>query len=204
MGAAETLSAEKREQILAGAAAIFAQDGYEGASMSRIAAQARVSKGTLYNHFSGKADLFGAYVRHTCLLGLVDLFDSIENDDPASSLAAIGRSMVGLALSPIGQTIYRVVVSEAAKFPELARIYYQAGPALAIDSLANWLARQSGAGRLTVPDPTFAAEQFFALCQTRYVLQCKLHLLSEPSAEELDRVIQAAVRMFLRSYAATT
>lgn len=44
-----SLSPEKRTQILAGAAAVFAADGYEGASMARIAAVAGVSKGTLYN-----------------------------------------------------------------------------------------------------------------------------------------------------------
>ena len=55
-------SPEKRAQILAGAAAVFAADGYEGASMARIAAVAGVSKGTLYNDFDSKAALFTAYV----------------------------------------------------------------------------------------------------------------------------------------------
>jgi TetR/AcrR family transcriptional repressor of mexJK operon len=58
------LSCEKRAQILAGAAEIFARDGYEGASMSSIAGKAEVSKGTLYNYFASKAALFAAYVQY--------------------------------------------------------------------------------------------------------------------------------------------
>jgi AcrR family transcriptional regulator len=200
MVALETLSEEKRDQILAGAACIFAQEGYEGASMSRIAAEARVSKGTLYNHFSGKAELFAAYVEQACVRGLADIFAGMDDDDPESGLRIVGHRMVDLMLSPLGLTMYRMVVSEAEKFPELARIFYQAGPAIAVDTLAAWLIRQCQAGRLAVPDPEFAAEQFFALCQTRFVLQRKLHLLNDPTPAEVQRVVDASVRMFLAVY----
>ena len=54
---------EKRAQILRGAAEVFAADGYQGASMARIAAVAGVSKGTLYNYFDTKAALFTAMSR---------------------------------------------------------------------------------------------------------------------------------------------
>ncbi|OUI97095.1 TetR family transcriptional regulator, partial [Acetobacter orientalis] len=50
-------SEAKRQQILAGAKVVFADHGFEGASMSAIARQAGVSKGTLYNYFTNKADL---------------------------------------------------------------------------------------------------------------------------------------------------
>jgi len=63
MSQAEALSEEKRARIMAGAGAVFAADGYEGASMAGIAARAGVSKGTLYNYFPSKAALFAAYVR---------------------------------------------------------------------------------------------------------------------------------------------
>jgi AcrR family transcriptional regulator len=60
MGASASLSHDKREAILNGAAEVFAAHGYEGASMSMITAAACVSKGTIYQHFDGKAALFGA------------------------------------------------------------------------------------------------------------------------------------------------
>ena len=79
--------------------------------------------------------------------------------------------MIKLMLSASSLTMYRVVMSEAGKFPELARLFFNAGPARAIRNMAEWLRKETRRGNLAVPDPEFAAEQFFALCQTRIVLR---------------------------------
>lgn len=200
-GAAEALSPEKRRQILEGAALIFARDGYEGASMSRIAAAAGVSKGTLYNHFESKAALFAAYVEQACEQHLCRIFaEHDETTDVAAGLMAIGTRMVEMMLSELGVTIYRVVIAEAAKFPELARAFYEAGPARAIAEMARWLRAQMARGALACDDPEFAAEQFFCLCQTRHWLRHKLHLLPPPQAAEIAEVVRRATHMFLKTY----
>ena len=50
---------DRREQdILAGALALFTSDDWPAASMDQIAARAGVSKGTLYNHFASKDDVY--------------------------------------------------------------------------------------------------------------------------------------------------
>lgn len=196
-----SLSAEKRAQILTGAAAVFAADGYEGASMSRIAAVAGVSKGTLYNHFDSKAALFTAYVAEKCSLHLANVFDGANHDgDPAEVLRGIGRRMVRMLLSDTGLSIYRVVIAEAVKFPDLARAFFEAGPARATGFMAGWLAEESRRGRLNVDDPAFAAEQFFNLCQTRLVLRRKLEMLPDPPEADIEKVVEAATAMFLGTY----
>jgi AcrR family transcriptional regulator len=198
-----TLSPEKRAQILVGATAVFAADGYEGASMARIASVAGVSKGTLYNYFDSKAALFTAYVGEKCDQFLAQTFDIANLDgDPAEVLRGIGTRMVRMMLSDAGLAIYRVVIAEAAKFPELARGFFEAGPARAIGFMADWLAEETRRGRLAVPDPAFAAEQFFNLCQTRLVIRRKLEMLPDPPDRDIDAVIQASITMFLRSYQA--
>jgi TetR/AcrR family transcriptional repressor of mexJK operon len=195
------LSPEKRARILNGAAAVFAADGYGGASMARIAAVAGVSKGTLYNHFDSKAALFTAYVGETCDQNLSHVFDGADHDgDPADVLAGIGKRMLQMMLSDVGLAIYRVVIAEAAKFPDLARGFFDAGPARAIGFMADWLAEETRRGRLSVADPAFAAEQFFNLCQTRLVLRRKLEMLPDPPAGEIERVVAASIAMFLRMY----
>jgi AcrR family transcriptional regulator len=197
----DTLSPEKRDQILLGAAPIFAADGYEGASMARIAHEAGVSKGTLYNYFDSKAALFSAYVAEVCQRNLAHVFDAAgHGGEPAEVLGGIGRRMLAMVLSDAGLTMYRMVIAEAAKFPSLARGFFEAGPARAIDFLSHWLDEETRRGRLCVDDPGFAAEQFFNLCQTHLVLRRKLAMLDDPSEAEIDRVVDAAVRMFLRSY----
>src|ERR1700686_4974838 len=100
------LSPEKRAQILTGAADVFAADGYEGASMARIAAVAGVSKGTLYNYFDSKAALFTAYVVDKCDQSLIHAFDNANHDgDPAEILRGIGKRMIEMMLSDVGLAI---------------------------------------------------------------------------------------------------
>ena len=194
-------SEEKQSQILRGAASVFAQDGYEGASMSRIAARAGVSKGTLYNYFEGKAELFAAWVAGECE-DLKHAFDTQDPDDaPGAGLRAIGLRMLRMMVSDTGLTIFRMTVAEAFKFPELARAYYDTGPCVAVGFLAAWLSRQEAAGRLNMADPVFAAEQFFSLCQTRIAMLRRLGLAGADQAA-MEAVVDAAVLMFLNTYGA--
>ena len=201
MSDTDGLSAEKQHHILRGAAQVFAQDGYEGASMSRIAACAGVSKGTLYNYFDGKAELFAAWVSGECAAKLALVFDCSDPDgDPAAGLRAIGMRMLRMMMSETGLTIYRLTVAEAAKFPELAQVFYDAGPSRATTFMAQWLGRQAAGGKLAITDPVFAAEQFFALSQTRVGMQRRLGLLLEVDEALFARVVDAAVTMFLNTY----
>ena len=169
--------------------------------MSRIAACAGVSKGTLYNYFAGKAELFSAWVAQECESKLAHLFEAVDPDGQvATGLLMLGERMIRMMMSPTGLTIYRMTVAEAAKFPVLARAFYDAGPSQATVCTAEWLARQVAAGSLAITDTTFAAEQFFALCQTRIGMLRRLGLLAEIDERMLTQVVDGAVTMFLNTY----
>lgn len=58
------LQPEKRQRIIDAAREIFARMGYNRADVARIAAQAGVAKGSLYNYFSGKQELYLHVCRH--------------------------------------------------------------------------------------------------------------------------------------------
>jgi TetR/AcrR family transcriptional repressor of mexJK operon len=197
----EVRSPEKERQILDGAAAAFAQDGYEGASMSRIAAIAGVSKGTLYNYFVGKKDLFTAFVQRECAQTLGLIFDDVDIAQPAeATLLQVGRQILDMLLSESGLLIYRMVVAEAQKFPELSEAFYDAGPRNGLDWMTALLDQLGRAGHLSVDDPGFAAEQLFALIQTRLVFKRRMGLIADVTGPERDRVVGEAVRLFLRGY----
>jgi TetR/AcrR family transcriptional regulator, mexJK operon transcriptional repressor len=199
MAAPETLSREKREAILNGAVEMFAARGFEGASMSMITAAAGVSKGTIYQHFPGKAALFGAAVARECERKLAHLFHDLgDGADVAGTLTDIGTRFLEMLTSGPGLAIERMVITEADRFPELAEVFFQAGPAKAIAAMARYLAAQTAARRLAVMDASFAAEQFFTLCQTHVVLRARLRLPFEPGAAE--QVVAGAVRVFLAAY----
>jgi AcrR family transcriptional regulator len=68
----------RRNQILAGAAQIFAQKGYHKATTREIAQAAGISEGTIYNYFSNKRELLLAMAEALA----TESFKSIVRDDP--------------------------------------------------------------------------------------------------------------------------
>ena len=196
-------SALKRQQIIHGAEIVFTECGYEGASMSRIALQAAVSKGTLYNYFASKSDLFAAFVSQKAATTLSGVFQPAADQDKLDAiLHEIGLRMVRQILSPGSLVLFRIVVSEAGKFPHLARIYWDMGPQMALLHMADWLTGQMRAGKLRHGDPHVAAGQFFALCQMPACTKRRLQLVPDVSAGEIEAIVDGAVRVFLDSYAA--
>jgi AcrR family transcriptional regulator len=199
----DALSPEKRTQILHGAAIVFSEDGYEGASMSRIARESNVSKGTLYNHFESKAELFRSHLEQACRRHLTLIFDPVTEDaDLDQALRGIGHRLIAMALSPERRAIHRMVISESESFPELARTFYDSGPRAGVGALSKWIGAQVARGRLAATNIEFAAEQFFALCQTRLWLRYQLLLQDQPSPAEIDLVVNGAVDTFLARYRA--
>ena len=60
MNAQDNVRQNKRDQIVEAAAFVFAQKGYSGAVIAEIATQANIGKGTVYEYFKSKEDLFFA------------------------------------------------------------------------------------------------------------------------------------------------
>lgn len=169
--------------------------------MSQIAESANVSKGTLYNYFPSKQALFSAFVRQRCNHVMNDIFGELQNDSPVEAeLRRIGMLMLKLSIAPAGQSTFRVVVMEAAKFPELAKTFMECGPQAMVRRMTAWLAVQNDAGKLQMSDPQFAAEQFFALAQTSLVLRSRVEPLYQASEAEIDKVLTGAIRVFLAAY----
>ncbi len=194
----------KRRQIIEGAALVFNQSGYDGASMSRIAERAGVSKGTLYNYFDGKSALFAAFIERETSERIAWVLQPNDPEQPLEMfLAGVARRLIYSMLSKSFQNLHRIVVSEAIKFPDLARIYLEAGHQRGCRELASWLSVQSGLGRITIDDPVLAAEQFSALCRTRLWMKGCLDVCSEATSSEIDAIADASVTMFLNTYRPT-
>ena len=62
----KTARDRRRDAIIDVAREVFFEEGYAAASMSSIAARLGGSKGTLYNYFRSKDELFEAQVRDGC------------------------------------------------------------------------------------------------------------------------------------------
>lgn len=84
-----------RERLLDGAARVFARDGYSGASIDRIAAEAGLSKGAVYWNFASKEELFFALLDERIDRRIRALFDQTEAAPPGQAME--GQVSVGLS-----------------------------------------------------------------------------------------------------------
>ncbi|HRJ61552.1 MAG TPA: TetR/AcrR family transcriptional regulator [Azospirillaceae bacterium] len=192
----------KPAQILEAASELFLRDGFGAVSMDAVAREAGVSKATLYAHFESKDRLFAALVKRECARLFGEGVDhGLDGLTPTEGLTLIGRRFVSLLMSPKAVAGHRIVVAEAARFPELARTFYEAGPGPTIAKVAGYLDKLNTAGLLRAPDPALAAEQFLGMLKSHLHLRLLLGMQAAPSPDDLERLIAAAVHLFVRGYA---
>jgi AcrR family transcriptional regulator len=197
-----TRSADKRAQILAAAARLFMSQGFGATSMDAVAREAGVSKATLYAHFEGKEALFAANVEIECEKLRQALEPPLQEvTDVPAMLRQFGAAFLDLVYGPKGIAVYRIMTAEAERFPELGRAFYEAGPARVLAALATLLGRAAGRGLLALADPREAAEQFIALLRGERHLRQLLGIAPAPTPEEKARLLDEAVRVFLKAYA---
>ncbi len=110
------------ERILDVASALFLAEGYGATSIESVARQARISKRTFYHRFADKGALFGAVV-HRLVTRLRPSEGELQLGEGgiAEKLTRLARLILAAALSPEALALHRVIVAEAARFPELAR-----------------------------------------------------------------------------------
>jgi AcrR family transcriptional regulator len=191
----------RREAILEVAEGVFLEEGFGAASMSTIAARLGGSKGTLYNYFKSKDELFEAYVLRRCVVNL-DLIYNLpaEGDQVEETLMRLGRAYLQRVLAEDNLRHFRLIVAEAERSPEIGKAFYEAGPARGAERLAERIGQWVALGRLEVDDPIQAAHQFTGLCQNRYFKQRLCNAIPELTKAQVEAEVAAAVKTFLRAY----
>ena len=202
-------SARKRRAVLDAAREVFLRGGYLGTNMDEIAALSGVSKQTVYKHFGSKEALFVEIVT-SMTTGAGDtvhdrLPEPAEGDDLAEYLREYAYRQLTVVLTPDLMRLRRLVIGEVPRFPELARVLHEGGPARAMRAMAALFERLAGEGRLAVDDPETAASHFNWLVMAEPVNRAML--LGDgaiPSQEELRRHAEDGVRVFLAAYGRDT
>ncbi|MFE3450864.1 TetR/AcrR family transcriptional regulator [Nonomuraea sp. NPDC059194] len=200
-----TRAAAKRQQIMDAALAVFLENGYVGASMDQVAALAAVSKQTVYKQFKDKEHLFQSIIDD---IGdrvddpFVELTkDVAETDDVERMIHALAGRFVTTIMDPRVQQIRRLVIGEAARFPDLGRAYWERGFARALVTIADCFARLDERGLLKVEDPQVAANHFAGLLLWIPSNRVMFHGRTDAvSAEELAAFAADGARAFLAAY----
>jgi TetR/AcrR family transcriptional regulator, mexJK operon transcriptional repressor len=199
--AAPAAARGKAEAILAAAEHAFLAGGFGAVSMDAIARAAGVSKATVYAHFAGKEELFGAVVAdlsHRRFGGFSA--EALDPRDIARSLMTIAVRFLDLILSPEAIALNRIIIGEVTRFPALGQVFWEAGPARTRVQIEALLRRAAAAGSLVVPDPRRAAEQFLALARGEIHQRCLLRLEALSGPEALHGAAESAVATFLRAF----
>ena len=193
---------EKRAAILAAAKRLFPLSGFEGTSMDAIAAEAGVSKLTVYSHFTDKETLFVAAIRARCTDQVPDALFDVDTSGPVrGQLEAIARAFLALITSPEAISLHRLLTSSGSGSPKLGQLFWEAGPLRMRQSFEQFLTQEVEAGKLDIPDITRAASQFFALLKGELHARLLCGCTQSITLDDIDEHVAATVDMFLRAWA---
>jgi TetR/AcrR family transcriptional regulator, mexJK operon transcriptional repressor len=191
----------KRNAILLAAGKLFIEQGYEPVSMDAIAAEADVSKRTVYSYFESKSALFSSVLLAHCnRMGGVALPDDFAGCDPRKVLTEFGRVFLTTITSQRAVAMQRVIFREVERLPELGKIFFEIGPGRQTGRLIEYLKHAESEGRLKVGDPVKAAAHFMAIAKAPFHLPQLCGLIDEVSPGEIDRSVKETVSFFLSVY----
>ncbi len=200
-GAIEPKKGRKFDQVLEGARQVFMSDGYEGASVDDIARAAGVSKATLYSYFPDKKFLFMQVAKTACQRQTQHAIETIDFNAPTVQvLHRIATEMVDFITSEFGTRVFRICVGESERFPELAREFYESGPMLIRERLADFFRMAMDRGELQIDDVLLAADQFHELCKADLFPRMIFSMSDPITRADKDRTINGAVDMFMARY----
>jgi AcrR family transcriptional regulator len=204
VGPRQAAKDERREAIISIAHEAFLSNGYSATSMSAIAAKLGGSKGTLYNYFGSKEDLFGAVIERKCEQFLSALYDAeVEGGDLREALMRAAERVIELALSDDTIATFRLVVAESVRFPEIGRTVHASGPMRGRAQMTKFLERAKSAGHLrSDTDVELAAEQFFVLCISEWQQRRLWMVADAPDRNQIRKQAEGAVTTFMRAFGA--
>lgn len=196
-----TSSDTKRKAIIQAATSLFLVQGMQKVSMSAIAAEAPVSKATLYKYFESKDSLFAACISDFCadLLQTMEQL-TLEENEIEETLESIAANFVELIFDKNGLALYRLVIAECHNFPELAETVYISVPKVGVEIIQRYLASVNQLGIFNVQDTLFAAESFFSLLKGERHFQCLLGVKQPPTIAEKQQIIDKAIKGFRQGF----
>ena len=193
---------EKRDAIVQAASEVFLELGFEGASMSQIAARVGGSKRTLYGYFPSKEELFVAFAKDMSDRYIDPLLDALSqsNGPVAETLQRFGEDILGFLCAPSSITIWPTIIGVSGR-SDVGALFFNSGPEEGVQRMADYLQTQMDRGAIRCADVLIASRQFGGLLEAETLMPCLFGALKAPSPEYLRGAAQRAVEMFLAAYA---
>jgi TetR/AcrR family transcriptional repressor of mexJK operon len=199
-GKREVRKEERRLAILEVAKRSFLESGYSATSMSAISAELGGSKGTLWNYFPSKEELFAAVLDHATVAYRQQLSSVLQpSADLYATLTAFCRSFISKITMEDGIRLHRLIAAEAGRFPELGEIFFRRAPQPTHQMLADFFTGEMAAGHMREDDPLTAARALASLCLGG-LHQRVVWGIGEATPDDVDKEARNAVDIFARAF----
>ncbi|HYB53616.1 MAG TPA: helix-turn-helix domain-containing protein [Thermoanaerobaculia bacterium] len=187
-----------REEVLGAAREAFAERGYDGATLSAIAARLHLSPAAVLRHAPSKPALFALAMESeprgermpTDFLARVS-----PREDPARVLRRLARDFVPFIERKMGENIARFWRARSEEEARTVRLPFDprqksSPPARAIEALEAYLRRARTNGRVALRDPRAGALAFLGSLQSYVFFHRVLRIEPQiPLDAYLDTVI---------------
>ena len=198
-GRREQEAAERKRQILEGALQVFSSKGFIQATNKDIAAAAGIqSPGLIYHYFKDKADLLRAVIEaYAPPMQLVAHPEEMMALPPEAALTRFGLAYLRLTDSPNIAAFMKLIMGEALRDSNFARMFGEIGPLRVWRLLAEYLHNQMELKTLRRMEPAVAARCFIGPLIIRLLMR-NVFQLEDSSELPAEQLVEMHVDMFLR------
>lgn len=196
-----TKKEKRKEEILDAAANAFYTNGYSATSLDEITKEVGCSKRTIYNEFASKDGIFKELIiTNTNQVISVLENEKFESSDLKENLVHFGFTLMNTYMQPKMVGVFKVILNESTRFPELGKIFFENGPKKGTEVLKRIL-KNAASLKQTKEFDEDNADYFIGMLRSNIHLRVLLGLKETPKEEELKKYVEGAVDIFLNGVA---
>ena len=186
--------------ILDAAQKLFYNLGFDETSLAMIINEAGGSRRSIYNEFGNKHGLLMAVIQRQ-VKTQSEILTSINRDlEAKEALNQVCFKFVVGMLSPELMSLFRLVIQQVVKFPELGEMIYKNGPMTGILPLVDYLTWLTDQKLLKIENCHFSAQMLMEMAKGPLHTRSLLLPDKQASEEEISYQVTKAVDIFLHAH----
>jgi TetR/AcrR family transcriptional repressor of mexJK operon len=179
---------------------LFFKHGFDETSLEMIINETGGSRRAIYNEFGNKQGLLIAVINRQ-LTKQTKMLTTINQElSPTEALNDVCFRFSQGMLSETLISLYRLVVQQVVKLPELGEMIFERGPMRAVLPLADYLEELAATGELTITDAHFSAQMLIEMSKGPLHTRSLLLPNTFASDEEITQQVSKAVSIFLKAH----
>jgi AcrR family transcriptional regulator len=190
---------ERRQALLDAAREVFLEKGFASATIDAVVERAGGSKATVYALFENKEGLFAALVAEAAeeLSTLVQGYPL--DGDIEENLRDFGRHYLEILTRPERVALFRLVLGECGRVPEVGEIFFRTGPQVIFRRVADMLRSAAARGQIVLSDVDAMAHFLIDALRGHVHMEVMLNPTRRPTQKEIERHVDFVVENFLRA-----